>query len=80
MLQYRLSEQWHDIYKALLASALTAGCACGVLWLGMGVIPTLLVQAVVSVVMYFYFSKWLKNTSAIDYVMALVGKIRRGKK
>jgi teichuronic acid exporter len=71
LLNYSFTEQWRDVMPALILSLIMFGAAYSVLFLGMSVWATLILQIGVGVVVYVGLA-WVLKLEALTYTMNTV--------
>jgi len=68
LLDYSFTEQWRDLMPALILSLIMCGAAYSVLFLGLPVLATLLLQIVVGIAVYAGLA-WVLGLESLTYVM-----------
>jgi len=71
LLDYSFTEQWRDLMPALILSLVMCGVVYGVLFFGLPIWATLVLQIVVGVVMYVGLA-WVLGLESLTYVMNTV--------
>jgi len=79
LLDYSFTEQWRDLMPALILSLIMCGVAYSVLFLGLSVWATLVLQIGVGVVVYTGLA-WVLGLESFTYVMDTVREYFPGRK
>jgi teichuronic acid exporter len=79
LLDYSFTEQWRDLMPALILSLIMCGVTYSVLFLGLSVWATLILQIVVGVVVYLGLA-WVVGLESLAYVMKTVREYLPGRK
>lgn len=71
LLDYSFTEQWKDIMPSLFLALIMGGLAYSILFLGLSIWATLILQIVVGVIIYGGLA-WLLRLESLTYVMRIV--------
>lgn len=79
LLDYSFTEQWKDLMPALILSLVMCGAAYSILFLGLPIPATLILQAMVGVVVYVGLA-WSMGLESLTYVIDTVKEYLPGKR